>query len=169
MFLFIILFIVAVVLWVISIIFNDIEDELQYYYKESIFDWIPKDSWWSWYLMDPDDTWKRKYVDGDSAKGRKKWLGFPISTFVYDGWHLAKMIRQGFQYLTFFVGLLGGYVLTTLTFPGWFLLFVIGFIVFGVTNYLTHEVYVFKGLLMKAWWQKRGKEKTIKKLLGKWF
>ena len=171
MFLFIILFIVAVVLWVVSIIFNDIEDGLQYYYKDSIFDWIPEDSWWSWYMQDPDDTWKRKYEwDYDGTKlGRKKWFGIPIPSAFLDGWHGVKMIRQFFQYLTYFAGVVGGYVLMTLTFPAWFLLFVVTLIVFAVTNYLTHEVYVFKGVIKKQWWIDRGKEEIIKKFLDKHF
>ena len=176
MLLFIILFFVALALWIISIIFNDIEDGLQYYYKESIFDWIPKDSWWSKYMKDPDDTWKRKYVwlpagrDGDVNIGRKKWLGIIIPAFLLDGWHGAKIIRQGFQYMTYFVGILGGYVLAadlSVTLQIWSWLFFIGMILFGVTNFLTHEIYVFKGVLRKEWWIKRGKEEKIKKLLDK--
>lgn len=171
MFLFIIIFLVAIVLWIVSIIFNDIEDGLQYCHGESIFDWLPKDGWWSWYMEDPDDTWKRKYKwdeDGNNM-GRKKWMGFPIPAFVFDGWHGVKIARQLFQYLTYFTGVIGGYVLVTLTFPGWFLLFVSALVVFGITNYLTHEVYVFKGLILKEWWIEKGKEEIIKKFLDKWF
>lgn len=159
MFLFIVLFIVVVVLWIISIAFNDIEDGLQYYYKASIFDWINKSSWWSWYMMDPDDTWKRKYYwskEGENL-GRKKWMGIPVPAFIYDGWHGAKIIRQFFQYLTVFTGILAGVVLPTLTFPEWFLLFVIALVVFALTNQLTHSVYIFDGIIKKSWWIERQK------------
>ena len=166
MFLFVIYFILAVVFWIISIIFNDIEDGLQYYYDDSIFDWIPKESWWSWYMVDPDDSWQRKYNEDGS---RKTWFGIPIPSAFLDGWHGAKMIRQFFQYLTYFMGLLGGYALVSMVFPEWFLLFFVTRIIFAVTNYLTHEVYVFEGLIRKEWWIDQGKEEIIKKFLDKHF
>jgi len=169
MLLFIILFFVALVLWIVSIIFNDIEDGLQYYYEDSIFDWLPKGGWWSWYMVDPDSAWERKYNEDGT---RKKWLGFIVKpAFMFDGWHGAKIIRQGFQYLTYFVGILGGYVLAviSMTLQTWSWVFFSGLILFGVTNFLTHEIYVFKGLLRKEWWIKRGKEDTIQNFLDKWF
>ena len=170
--LFIICFILSLILWVISIMFNDIEDGLQYYYNVSIFDWIPKDSWWSWYMMDPDDTWKRKYIIDENGViiGRKKWFGIPVPALFLDGWHGAKFIRQIFQYLTWFAGLLSGIFLLLAgkaTFLSLFFLFFIAFTLFGITNHLTHEVYVFKDVLKKEWW--KSKEDKIKEWLAKHF
>ena len=48
-----------------------------------------------------------------------------------------------------------------------FFLFFIAFTLFGITNHLTHEVYVFKGVLKKEWW--KGKEDKIKEWLAKHF
>lgn len=168
---FILLLFVAVILWVISIIFNDIEDGVQFYHDESIFDWLPKNGWWSWYMMDPDYTWKRKYNEDGS---RKKWFGIIVKpAFVFDGWHGAKFIRQFFQYLTAFTTFCAGYILATMqiemTLQIWSWFFFGGLIIFGVTNFLTHEVYVFKGMIRKEWWIKRGLEEKVKIFLDKWF
>ena len=163
----IILILVSLILWIISIIFNDIEDGLQYYYPVSIFDWLPKDGWWSWYMQDPDDTWKRRYYWDENGNkiGRKFW-----PAFIYDGWHGAKIIRQFFQYLTWLVGVFTGVVLTiTLTFSQWVVFFFATLVLFAVTNHLTHEEYVFKGVIKKEWWIKREKEEQIKKFLDKHF
>ena len=158
--------------WVVSIFFNDIEDTLQYRCKDSIFDWINKKSWWSWYMKDPDDTWKRKYVwlpggrDGDVRVGRQMWLGFIVKpSFVLDGWHGAKIIRQGFQYLTVFCGFMVGYLLVPLT-PIW-IVFVSGLVSFAILNYYSHNVWFFDGMMLKEWWIERGKEEKIFKLLDK--
>lgn len=151
MFLFLMI-VLTLLLWTISILFNDIEDELQYRYKESVFDWIPKHTWLSWYMMDPDDTWSRKYVNGDPKQGRKKWLGIVIPAFVLDGWHGAKIIRQGFQFLTVFSGLLVGYLLFPFT-PLW-IVFVSGLICFAILNHYSHNVWFFDGMLLKKYWEK---------------
>ena len=150
MFLFTMIFLVLL-FWVLSILFNDIEDELQYRYTESIFDWIKKSSWWSWYMVDPDDAWERKYnKDGT----RKKWLGYIIKpAFVFDGWHGAKIIRQGFQYLTVFSGLVVGYLSLPFYVPLW-IIFVSGLICFALFNHFAHNVWFFDGMLLKKYWKK---------------
>lgn len=166
MFLTIILILTSLIFWIVSVVFNDIEDGLQYYYKESIFDWLPKDGWWAWYMRPPEVTWKRKYVfdDNENIIGRKLW-----PSFIYDGWHAAKFIRQTFQYLVWFLGILTGLVLIPLSFAEMFLFFTITIILFAVTNHLTHEKYIFKGIIKKSWWIERGKEEKIKKILDKYF
>ena len=159
------------ILWIISISFNDIEDALQYHYDTSIFDWIPKDSWWSWYMLDPDNTWQRKYnrvindAYNDYIYFRKKWYGIPIPAFIFDGWHGAKFIRQCFQYMTWFAGVLIGYFLFSYY---WFIFFVLSAILFSAGSYFTHDI-VFNGILKKDWWIKRGKEEKIKRFLDKYF
>ena len=159
----IIMTVLMLLFWVVSIFFNDIEDTLQYRCKDSIFDWINKSSWWSWYMIDPDDTWKRKYNEDGT---RKKWLGFiVIPAFVLDGWHGAKIVRQGFQYLTVFCGFMVGYLLFPFT-PIW-IVFVSGLISFAILNHFSHNVWFFDGMMLKKWWIERGKEEKIKKLLDK--
>jgi hypothetical protein len=160
MLLFIMMFLVLV-FWVISILFNDIEDELQYRYTVSIFDWIKKTSWWSWYMIDPDDAWERKYNEDGK---RKKWLGFIIKpAFVFDGWHGAKILRQFFQYLTVFTGIVVGYLLPSILL---WCVFVGGFVSFAILNYYSHNTWFFDGMLLKDWWNKRPnkKEWLLKKI-----
>jgi len=131
------------VLWIISIVFNDVEDTLAYHYKDSVFDWLPKNDWLSWYLMDPKETWTRKYVNGDPSQGRKKIAGLVIPALFFDGWHGAKFIRQIFQYLTIFTGVHSG-----IEFNFW-----LGIVLFGISNYMTHTHYVYGGMLLKSWWK----------------
>jgi len=159
------LFVLGVVFWTISLFFNDIEDSLQYHYTTSIFDWIPKDSWWSWYMLDPDDTWKRKYNwSSDGSFTRKKWHGIPIPAFMFDGWHLAKTIRQVFQYLFYCSGVLLGIVLPLSLL--WILL--LGAVIFAAVSWFCHDLF-FDGILYKFWWSDRNAESTIKIFLDKHF
>lgn len=152
MFLFLMI-VLTLLFWVISIFFNDVEDELQYRYKNSVFDWIPKHIWLSWYMMDPDVTWDRKYVNSDPGQGRKKWFGIIIPAFIFDGWHGAKIIRQGFQYLTVFSGLVVGYLSLPFYIPLW-IIFVSGLICFALFNHFAHNVWFFDGMLLKKYWKK---------------
>jgi len=62
-----------------SLIFNDIEDVLQFHYEESIF-YCGQDCFWS-------DTNK----DAGKAWWMAKWM--------YDGWHFAKVCRQWLTYV----------------------------------------------------------------------
>ena len=170
-FLFLLFALLSVVFWIISIIFNDIEDGLQYVYESSIFDWILKDSWWSWYMQDPDDTWKRKYYwnkDDTEIIGRKTWMWIPIPAFIYDGWHGSKILRQLFQYLTVFSGILAGGFLTV-SLAELIVLFLAGIVVYGTANHFVHNVYFFDGMIRKKWWIERGKESVIKNWLIKHF
>ena len=168
MFLFIMICLVLF-FWVVSIFFNDIEDELQYRQGDSIFDWLPKTGWWSWYMQDPDDTWERKYEwNYDKMEHiHKKWHGIRIPAFVFDGWHGMKIIRQGFQYLTVFSGVVVGFLL--LSSISLWSVFLGGLICFAILNHYSHNVWFFDGILLKQWWIDRGKEKIIKKFLDKHF
>lgn len=130
-------------LWIISIFFNDVEDTLAHHYKDSIFDCIPKDDWFSWYMQDPAETWIRKYVNNDPSQGRKKMFGMPIPAFMFDGWHGAKFTRQIFQYLTIYAAIYSG-----LEIP-----FLLGFALFGISNYVSHSKLFYGGMLLKSWWQ----------------
>jgi hypothetical protein len=136
-------------LWIISIVFNDIEDSLAHHYKSTVFDWLPKHTWLSWYMKDPDTTWKRKYVwlpagrDGETKAGRKKFLGIIIPAFFFDGWHGAKIIRQFFQFLTIYVG-----INSEIAIP-----FIIGLILFTVANQITHSHLFYGGMFLKKWWE----------------
>lgn len=168
---FILLFVLSLIFWIISIIFNDIEDGLQFYYKDSIFDWLPKNGWWSWYMVNPDYSWKRKYNEDGT---RRKWLGLiPKPVFALDGWHGSKIIRQFFTYLTCFMMFFSGYVLYLLVgvliFKIIVLIFFVGLVIFGISNLLVHEIYFFKGMIKKDWWISRGKEEKIKEFLDKHF
>lgn len=127
-------------LWIISIVFNDIEDSLAHHYKDSVFDWLPKHTWLSWYMMDPDETWKRKYNEDGT---RKKFIGILYPAFIYDGWHGAKIIRQFFQYLTIYTGVHSG-----IAFP-----FILGLVLFMVSNLITHSHLFYGGMFLKKWWK----------------
>ena len=169
-FLFIFFALISVIFWIISIIFNDIEDGLQYLYSDSIFDWIPKDSWWSWYMQDPDDTWERKYYwsnDGEKL-GRKTWMWLPVPAFIYDGWHGSKILRQFFQYLTVFSGIIGG-IFLEVGLSSLIIIFLIGILVYGTANHFVHNVFFFDGMIRKEWWIERHKEQIIKDWLNKHF
>lgn len=143
-------------LWCISIIFNDIEDSLAHHYKDSVFDWLPKHTWLSWYMKDPNDAWKRKYVwlpagrDGETKAGRKKFLGIIIPAFFFDGWHGAKIIRQFFQYLTIFIAVLN---VMLVSFATAILLFAIGLLLFGISNYIIHSHLFYGRMFLKKWWE----------------
>jgi hypothetical protein len=136
-------------LWIISIIFNDIEDSLAHHYKDSVFDWLPKHTWLSRYMRDPDTTWKRKYVwlpagrDGETKAGRKKFFGIIIPAFFFDGWHGAKFIRQFFQYLTIYVGVHSGIEFT----------FILGLLLFATSNQIIHSELFYGGMFLKKWWE----------------
>jgi hypothetical protein len=144
-------------LWIISIIFNDIEDSLAHHYKDSVFDWLPKHTWLSRYMQDSDETWKRKYVwlpagrDGEVNVGRKKFFGIIIPAFFFDGRHGAKIIKQFFQYLTIFVAILNVIIVS---FATAILLFTIVLLLFGINNYM--EIYsklFFGRMFLKKWWE----------------
>lgn len=136
-------------LWIISIIFNDIEDSLAHHYKDSVFDWLPKHTWLSWYMKDPDSTWKRKYTwlpagrDGETNVGRKKIFGIIIPAFCFDGWHGAKIIRQFFQYLTIYAGIHSGIEFT----------FILGLLLFMGSNLIIHSELFYGGMFLKKWWE----------------
>ncbi len=136
-------------LWIISIVFNDIEDSLAHHYKDTVFDWLPKHTWLSWYMMAPSDTWKRKYIwlpagrDGETKAGRKKFLGIIIPAFFFDGWHGAKIIRQFFQYLTIYVGINSGIAIP----------FILGLLLFMISNQITHSHLFYGGMFLKKWWK----------------
>jgi hypothetical protein len=100
-------------------------------------------------MMDPDDTWRRKYVwlpagrDGEVNVGRKKFLGIVIPAFFFDGWHGAKIIRQIFQYLTIYTGVHSG-----VEFNFW-----LGIVLFGISNYITHTHLAYGGIFLKKRWE----------------
>jgi hypothetical protein len=136
-------------LWIISIVFNDIEDSLAHHYKDSVFDWFPKHTWLSWYMKDPDSTWKRKYVwlpagrDGETRVGRKKFFGIIIPAFCFDGWHGAKITRQFFQYLTIYASIHSGIEFT----------FILGLLLFMGSNLIIHSELFYGGMFLKKWWE----------------
>jgi hypothetical protein len=127
-------------LWIISIVFNDIEDSLAHHYKDTVFDWLPKHTWFSWYMQGSGDVWKRKYNEDGT---RKKFLGIILPAFVFDGWHGAKIIRQFFQYLTIYAGVHSG-----IEFP-----FILGLILFMISNLMTHSHLFYGGMFLKKWWK----------------
>lgn len=81
------LFMVGLAMIVMAIIANDVEDTLVHHYDRSVFAPLGHDSYWY-----PD--WTRKYVDGDPEKGRISVWIFPVPAFMFDAWHLIKVIRQ---------------------------------------------------------------------------
>ena len=109
-------------------------------------------------MVVPDDAWGRKYVDDNTLKGRKKWHGILIPAFVFDAWHGAKIIRQGFQYLTVFSGLVVGYLLLPFYVPLW-IIFVSGLFCFALFNHFAHK-WFFDGILLKKWWNERPNKKS---------
>lgn len=68
---------------------NSLMDKPMHHWDKSIFSKIKKNKEW-WYSP---DSWKNKYVDRDSTKGRVKWLWGLINKPVQltDSWHFFKM------------------------------------------------------------------------------
>jgi len=81
----------SIISFLLVIILNDVEDTLAHHYNRSVF-WDEQGYESYWY---PD--WTRKYVEGDPAKGRKKFWVFDIPALMFDGWHLTKAVRQYFM------------------------------------------------------------------------
>jgi hypothetical protein len=54
---------------------------------------------WDRDFWDPEISWKNKYVDGDPANPRRKFLGIIIPAAFTDGWHLLKMFMLGFLFI----------------------------------------------------------------------
>jgi hypothetical protein len=111
-------------------------------------------------MVDPDNAWDRKYIDGDPAKGRTKWFGIVVPAYLLDGWHGAKLLRQGFQYLTVYCGTVVGFLL----YPdvNFWIVFLSGLICFSILNHYSHNVWFFDGILLKRYWKKS--KKTVDKL-----
>ena len=69
-------------------------DKLKFHFFKSVFQtWYPQ--FWG------PESWRNKYVDGDPAKGRKKFLGITIPVIFTDGWHLVKAVKIFFIILPY--------------------------------------------------------------------
>jgi len=151
------------ILWAIAVMFNACADALQYKYSTSVFSLFKKGSFNEWYFRDPDDTWRRKYNSTeDHSMQRKKLLGIQIPAVFFDGWHLFKMLRQFFTFLTFMACTVSGttwvyyeiYTSNDVILYSWTIIGV-SLIVFMMVTSGTHELF-FKHILMKKNYSKRG-------------
>ena len=127
-------------LFIITLFFfcNDIEDTISHHYEKSIFqdcDYFKTD-------------YTRKYINGDPAQGRKKIWFIPIPAFIYDGWHLTKLIRQ----FIFFNLIFFAWYRRTYHFYKWryfpinkYLIYLGGYIIFV---YFTHWLF-YDNLLLR--------------------
>ena len=79
--------------WCLYCIFKWCQDTIIHHYEDSIF------NTWDYFRHD----WKRKYYDGDPAKGRKKFLGLAIPPVFMDGWHLFDVLRNLAAYTTIYL------------------------------------------------------------------
>ena len=75
---------IGILWWAIYCIFKWCQDTIIHHYEDSIF------NTWEYFRHD----WRRKYYDGDPAKGRKKFLGLVIPPVFFDGWHLFDVLRN---------------------------------------------------------------------------
>ena len=67
---------------------NAIMDKTSHHFEKSIFSKAKNRKWWY-----TPDSWKNKYIDGDSTKGRIKWfwkINKPVQ--LTDAWHFFKML-----------------------------------------------------------------------------
>jgi len=81
--------IISLVLLILAAICNSLMDKPLHHWEKSIFSNIKKNKQW-WYSK---DSWKNKYVNGDSSQGRVKWFGLinkPVQ--LTDSWHFFKML-----------------------------------------------------------------------------
>ena len=87
------IWIAAIVSYIIAGAFNGAMDTLQFHYGKSVF--LPQSAFW-----DPAVSWRNKYKNNDPAQGPK----FPLSTTLLvgftDGWHLMQMGYLAFQRLS---------------------------------------------------------------------
>ncbi len=70
--------------------FDAMRDKCAFHYSSSIF------SRFNPAFFDGSISWKNKYIDGDSTKGRKKLLGIPIPVIFTDAFHLFKSLQTLF-------------------------------------------------------------------------
>jgi hypothetical protein len=65
---------------------NSIMDKTSHHFSTSVFSSMG--DWW-----DSVNSWKLKYIDGDSTKGRVKWwFGLNKPVQLTDAWHFFKML-----------------------------------------------------------------------------
>lgn len=82
------MYIISIIFFVLAAICNSIMDKTDHHFNKSIFKTFKNRKWWY-----TPNSWKNKYVDGDSTKGRVKIL-FNINKPVQitDAWHFFKTL-----------------------------------------------------------------------------
>jgi hypothetical protein len=148
-------FIVGLIIWYVSHIFDDICDIVLYKRDKSIFLSINKDKFpktHKYFNLEPE-WWKRKYIDGDPSKGRKKFLFIVIPPMFQDAWHGGKWCRKVchcFMCLSFaFPALTKLFDFTQI------LYFFGGFcMIFGLISYIAHGKWYGNWLLLPLYRKK---------------
>jgi hypothetical protein len=87
-------------------------DKTSHHFGQSVFK--DKGDWW-----DSVNSWKLKYVDGDSTKGRIKWyFGLDKPVQLTDAWHFFKMLMIVFICTSISLLILNPVLIVRLT-DGW--------------------------------------------------
>lgn len=120
----------------ISLIMSDVQDTVRFHYEKSIFNAGP-DSYWKC-------DWRRKYIDGDPAKGHRKFLFglLDIPAFWYDAWHLAKIIEIWMQWNMLYY--LAGLIINLSC-----IYYIIYLIIAGIITYYFHVHIFYGGIFVK--------------------
>ena len=92
---------ISLILIIFAAFLNAIMDIIKHHWDQSIFIDLDNDQL---YLFFHKTNWQNKYIAGDVANGRKKFLGINIHPAFLDGWHLSKslMIIALFVAITFY-------------------------------------------------------------------
>ena len=77
----------SLISFTLAVICNAIMDTSVHHYSKSIFVSFNNPTWW-----DGSISWKNKYVNGDSALGRKKKFGMNIPVQFTDAFHFFKSL-----------------------------------------------------------------------------
>lgn len=127
--------IVIYILVILASICNAIMDITAHKFHRSVFKKLNPQYW------NPEISWKNKYVDGDSNKGRVKWfLNFDKPVQLTDAWHLFKSLM-----IIFLCGAIGVACLISLPIFESFIIF----LTVGVVWNLVFSLFYHKFLLRK--------------------
>ena len=135
---------IAVIIWYISHIFDDIGDEVLFRTHESIFTRIfqPHQKGYYYFVLE-QDWWSRKYVNHNPLLGRKKWHGITIPAAFFDAWHGAKILRKFCHYNMSYVFI---YPMLSLMTEYVVACYFAGLLFFMLISYISHKNW-FDGLL----------------------
>ena len=141
---FLIYWLISLLCWHFAIICSSCSDIVTHSPTDNIFTKIFKDGPLHKYFCLDENWWRRKYIDGEIEKGRKKFYGIVIPALFFDAWHGFKVLRQYMYYNSvFFSGMVFAvYYGTTIV---WIVvLYTFSLVVFMVLTHLTHKLWYEK-------------------------